>query len=74
MHLVAETRKQLDAAGGRSIPLIVGGVFPLGDVESLVRAGAAAILRPGTSLREIVEVVEKLAGHPEPAPPEEAQT
>lgn len=71
LHLVAETRKQLDAAGGSAIPLIVGGVFPLADVRALVEAGAAAVLRPGTSLRDIVGVVEELVGSRRAAPVED---
>ncbi len=62
MHLVAETRRQLDAAGGQAIRLIVGGVFPLHDVPALEGVGADAVLRPGTSLKEVVQVVERVVG------------
>ncbi len=41
-------------------PIIVGGIIPDEDFETLKSWGVKAIFIPGTSLKEIIETVEKL--------------
>jgi len=39
------------------IPVIIGGIVPDEDVEDLSKAGVAAVLGPGASAEELVQVV-----------------
>jgi methylmalonyl-CoA mutase C-terminal domain/subunit len=57
LHLVRRTREELDRLGAEAIPIVFGGVVPAEDVARLQAAGAAAVLRPGTTLKELVDVV-----------------
>ncbi len=45
------------AAADLDLPVIVGGIVPDADIEELEKAGVAAILGPGASAEEVVEVV-----------------
>jgi methylmalonyl-CoA mutase, C-terminal domain len=45
-------------AVGLSTPVIVGGIVPAADLLELERAGAVAVLGPGTSREKIVAAVE----------------
>ena len=48
--------------------LIVGGIIPDQDVDSLKKAGVAAVFQPGTFMEEIVRFIRtKLEGHGVPA-------
>lgn len=44
-------------AANMDIPLIVGGIIPEQDVATLTQAGVAAVLGPGASADEVVEIV-----------------
>lgn len=57
MALVPRVVEGLRAAG-LDTPVIVGGIIPEQDVESLRRGGVEAVLGPGASADEIVEAVD----------------
>ena len=42
---------------GADIPVILGGIVPDGDIESMQQAGVAAVLTPGASSAEVVAAV-----------------
>ena len=42
---------------GRDTPVIIGGIIPEDDARLLTGAGVAAVLGPGSSASEVVEVV-----------------
>ncbi len=44
---------------GLEIPVVIGGVIPDEDIETLQRAGVAAILGPGASAAEVVADVRR---------------
>jgi methylmalonyl-CoA mutase, C-terminal domain len=60
IQLVRRTRQELDRLGGQSIPIVIGGVVPQEDVLLLHEAGAAAVLTPGTRIKELVDVVPRI--------------
>ena len=53
--------ENLREAGADDIPVVLGGTIPLPDIEPLKKMGVKEIFLPGTSLKEIVEKVRKLA-------------
>jgi methylmalonyl-CoA mutase C-terminal domain/subunit len=55
-------------AHGLTTPVVVGGIIPPVDVEALERAGAVAVLGPGASSEQVVEVVAAAARSAESAP------
>jgi methylmalonyl-CoA mutase C-terminal domain/subunit len=57
LHTTKETRAALDAAGLDDVPLIVGGVIPAVDVQSVLDAGAAMVLGPGSTLDAVSNAV-----------------
>ncbi|MGI3899081.1 MAG: methylmalonyl-CoA mutase [Janthinobacterium lividum] len=57
LTLVPEIRAALDAAGRSDILLVVGGVIPPGDYDSVRAAGVAAIFPPGTVIAEAAEAL-----------------
>ena len=46
---------------GLDIPVVVGGIIPEEDVEELKRMGVKEVFGPGTSIRKIVEELERIA-------------
>ncbi len=48
----------LRAQGQGDVPVLVGGIVPLDDIERMKAAGIAAVFGPGTSTQEIVDFVE----------------
>jgi methylmalonyl-CoA mutase C-terminal domain/subunit len=42
---------------GADIPVVVGGIIPERDVAKLTAAGVAAVLTPGASADQVVQVV-----------------
>ncbi len=67
LALVTEVIAGLAAAGLGQVPVVVGGIIPPEDAETLRRAGAAAVYTPkdydlNAILLEIVKIVEKAAG------------
>lgn len=61
-HL-AHAREVIDLLGRHDLadlPVVLGGTVPVEDIPALEAAGVRAVLRPGTSREEIVEVVQRL--------------
>ncbi|MCO8308704.1 methylmalonyl-CoA mutase family protein, partial [Streptomyces sp. RKCA744] len=62
LTLVPALREQLAEAGREDITIVVGGVIPPQDVQTLHEAGAAAVFLPGTVIPDAAhDLVEKLA-------------
>jgi methylmalonyl-CoA mutase C-terminal domain/subunit len=55
-------------AQGLTTPVVVGGIIPPVDVEALEHAGAVAVLGPGASSEQVVEVVAAAARSAESPP------
>ncbi|MEZ5852870.1 MAG: methylmalonyl-CoA mutase [Hyphomicrobiaceae bacterium] len=61
LTLVPELRAALEAQGRGDIMIVVGGVIPPGDYDSLFQAGAKAVFGPGTNIAlAAVDLIEKL--------------
>src|SRR5271154_6185289 len=45
--------------------VVIGGIIPDEDAESLKRQGVAAVFQPGSSLEEIVQFIREHAGVPQ---------
>ena len=59
LSLVPKLRDALSAQNRKDIMIIVGGVIPPEDVETLKEMGAKAVFPPGTNIPEaILEVLE----------------
>ncbi len=54
---VVEVLKEKDA---EEIPVFGGGIIPVGDIPELKKAGIREIFQPGTTIRDIVQFIEKL--------------
>lgn len=61
MHHMKKLLERLREAGADDIPVVLGGTIPLPDIEPLKKMGVKEVFLPGTSLKEIVEKVRKLA-------------
>lgn len=61
IHHMKKLLEKLREAGADDIPVVLGGTIPLPDIEPLKKMGVKEIFLPGTSLKEIVEKVRKLA-------------
>jgi len=63
LTLVPALKAALDAAGRPDIMIVVGGVIPPQDVQTLLDAGAAAVFPPGTVIADAAEkLLESLNG------------
>jgi methylmalonyl-CoA mutase C-terminal domain/subunit len=60
-HLMRRLLKKLEELGADDIPVVLGGTIPVIDVEPLKKMGIREVFLPGTSLREIIEKVRRLA-------------
>ncbi len=60
-HLMEKLFKHLKELGADDIPVVLGGTIPVIDVEPLKRMGVREVFLPGTSLKDIVETVRRLA-------------
>lgn len=54
---VVEALKEKDA---EEIPVFGGGIIPVGDIPELKKGGIREIFQPGTTIRDIVQFIEKL--------------
>jgi methylmalonyl-CoA mutase C-terminal domain/subunit len=61
MHHMKKLMEKLKEAGADDIPVVLGGTIPIPDIEPLLKIGVRKVFLPGTSLKEIVEEIEKLA-------------
>lgn len=62
MALVPRIRQEMDANGLNDISIIVGGIIPDDDIQSLQEMGVAAVFGPGTSTENIVTRIRELMG------------
>lgn len=58
-HLVPEILRVLHEKGAGDIPVVLGGIIPQDDFQAMKDAGVAAVLTPGTSLSELVNIVRQ---------------
>lgn len=63
--LVPEVLRLLRERGAQDVAVVVGGIIPDSDREELLKAGVSAIFTPGTSLKQIAEVVGALCARRE---------
>lgn len=61
MILAPTIRAALDALDMRDLPLIIGGIIPEADQQTLRSLGISAIFGPGTSLNDIASAISGLA-------------
>ena len=61
IHHVRRLMELLKKMGATDIPVVVGGTIPLVDVEELKKMGVKEVFLPGSSLRQLAEVVRRLA-------------
>lgn len=62
-HLALAPRiMQALAGAGLDAPVVIGGIVPTADVDTLTGMGIAAVLHPGASAAEVVEAVQQAAG------------
>ena len=59
LTLVPELKKELAAQGRDDIMIVVGGVVPPQDYDTLLKSGAEAIFPPGTVIAEAAEKLLK---------------
>lgn len=59
--IMAEIFELMKAEGMNDVPVLVGGTIPDDDRQGLLAMGVAAVLGPGTSMREVVDLVQGLA-------------
>jgi methylmalonyl-CoA mutase C-terminal domain/subunit len=57
LAVMKKLRKELEALNASDIPVILGGIIPEGDYDSLRASGASAIFPPGSSIKEIVHYI-----------------
>ena len=57
LSVAKKLRKELEARNSQDIPVILGGVVPEEDYESLHAAGVRKIFPTGTTVKEIAEWV-----------------
>ncbi len=61
LTLVPDLKAALAAQGGDDIMIVVGGVIPPADYDTLLKAGATAVFGPGTNIPQAAaDLVGKL--------------
>jgi len=63
--LVPEIQRLLREAGAGDVAVVVGGIIPDTDTESLKKDGVAAVFTPGTTLDDIARIVGDLCARRE---------
>lgn len=56
--LVPRIRERLDASGLRDVPLLLGGIIPQEDYESMRKYNVLGIFGPGSRAEEIISQIE----------------
>ncbi len=59
MTLMKRLMELLREYGADDIPVFLGGTIPVPDIEPIKRMGVREVFLPGTSLREIVEMIRQ---------------
>lgn len=62
---IVDLLASLESTDASDIPVIVGGIVPADDEATLLKLGVAAVLHPGTPMKEVVAAFERAATHPE---------
>ncbi len=62
MALVPRVMEKLKELGMGDVVVLVGGIIPDEDVQTLLDMGVAGVFGPGTLTSEIVETIEKALG------------
>jgi LAO/AO transport system ATPase len=61
MTLVPMVQQELKKQNRTDVPLVVGGIIPPDDIQSLRDSGIAAVFEPESSLQDITDTVRRLA-------------
>ena len=62
LTLIPQLRQELADLGREDLMIVAGGVIPPEDVETLYKAGAAAVFGPGTVIGEAaIKLIQELA-------------
>jgi methylmalonyl-CoA mutase C-terminal domain/subunit len=61
MHHMRKLMEKLKEVGADDIPVVLGGTIPVIDIDELKKIGVREVFLPGTSLKEIIEKIERLA-------------
>jgi methylmalonyl-CoA mutase C-terminal domain/subunit len=59
MTLVPRVIELLRRAGMDDVAVVVGGIIPQTDISALTQMGVAAVLGPGATLQQIVDIVRQ---------------
>ena len=62
LALVPRIRQEMDSNGLNDVALLVGGIIPEEDIQSLKDMGVSAVFGPGTSTDNIVNHIHELMG------------
>jgi methylmalonyl-CoA mutase, C-terminal domain len=62
LALVPRIRQEMDANGLQDVALLVGGIVPDDDIQTLRDMGVSAVFGPGTSTEDIVAHIHELMG------------
>ncbi len=60
LSIVTKLRKELEVLNASDIPIIIGGIIPEEDYDSLLALGACKIFPPGSEVREMVRFIHSL--------------
>lgn len=60
LSIVTKLRKELEVLNASDIPIIIGGIIPEEDYDSLLALGARKIFPPGSEVREMVRFIHSL--------------
>jgi methylmalonyl-CoA mutase C-terminal domain/subunit len=59
-HLFPRVVEALNEKKAGDIPVFGGGIIPVDDIPGLKKAGIREIFQPGTTIRDIVQFIEKI--------------
>jgi methylmalonyl-CoA mutase C-terminal domain/subunit len=59
MVIVPRVLELLREKGATEIKIVLGGIIPDADIETLKKAGVAAVFQPGTSTRDIIDFIRR---------------
>ena len=60
-HLMRKLLQKLKEYDAEDIPVLLGGTIPIIEIDELKNMGIREVFLPGTSLKEIIEMVTRLA-------------
>lgn len=68
MTVMPELLRLRKSLGIEHIPIVLGGIVPVSDHAKLLEMGVSAVFNPGSSVDDIIESVNKLAGQRDEEP------